>query len=92
MSNLINLGLLAANPLGVFSSKVSAYSKEEYYGVCQDDEYNDLGVAVDPFCNPVLGMSENLLSVDPDTVIEQMYGGHHIDNDGAPIGKYADFV
>jgi hypothetical protein len=63
LRTLANLASLAANPFGVFSTSASAsaYGKEDYYGVCGDDDYADMNIAADPFCNPVYGLSEEWL-------------------------------
>jgi len=96
-STLANLSALVVNPFSVFSPNVSAYSTLDYYNVCQDEEYQELAIAVDPFCNPVYGMDTGLLEMDPDTVVEEMYkdgnDDGHIDENGAPKSKaYKNFI
>lgn len=62
------------------------------YKVCTDDEYTQLNIATDPFCNPVYGLSNTAIAMDPDDVIVYMYEHKYIDDNGSPIGKYSEFV
>ncbi|MCL2807428.1 MAG: M23 family metallopeptidase [Coriobacteriia bacterium] len=92
-SNLASLSSLAFNPFKVFSSSVSAQSAERYYEVCDDDDYRDLNIATDPFCNPVYGLPLSLAEADPDDVMLYMYNNGHIDDTGSPKSKsYKDFL
>jgi hypothetical protein len=92
-SNLSSVATLALNPFGVFAPSVSAYNLKDYYNVCTDAEYEELNIAVDPFCNPVFGLKPSLLDIDPEDVIDWMYTNKHIDDTGkAKSKKYKKFL
>lgn len=85
---------LVTNP----TAKTASASNDDpaaQYKVCTDDEYTQLNIATDPFCNPVYGLPSATLSdekMNPDTIIEFMYNNKYIDDNGSPIGKYSEFV
>lgn len=100
---------LALNPLGRLmspnaSADVAFYSNT--MDMCQDSQYNEMNLATDPFCNPIIIANPNVLEADTDEVVNYMcYGpgyeitdreddcdSEYIDNVGNPLGDYKKFV
>lgn len=92
VANFTSVGSLALNPFQVLTPKVSAAEESRYYEVCQDQDYLELNIAADPFCNPVYGLDEISLDEDPDVVIEYMYDSGQVDAEGNAKDKYAEFL
>lgn len=65
---------------------------EAQYKVCTDDEYKQLNLAVDPFCNLVYGFSDSAMAEDADDVILYMHDNSYIDDNGNALGKYSEFL
>lgn len=82
---------LITNPVSKTASAVDTDPAAQYE-VCADDEYKELGLATDPFCNPVYGLSETALAMDPDEIIKTMYEKGYIDDNGSPLGDYSTFI
>jgi hypothetical protein len=93
-SNIASLGSLVFNPFKALSPNVSAQSQAGYYEVCDDEEYKQMGIAVDPFCNPVYGLPVNLLNTDPEDVLDYMLNANHIsaETGEATSAKYKEFL
>ncbi len=71
--------------------KTSAAGTEEY-DECQDMDYEDLGLATDPFCNLVPGMDPKLLQDDPVVIADRLIAKDLIDPvSGLPKGEYGTF-
>lgn len=65
----------------------------ESFSECQDLEYRAIGLATDPFCNPVSGIPATYLTSDPVAVNNRLEAAGLIDpTTGDPIGAYATFV
>jgi hypothetical protein len=73
---LTSLGAATGNALTSLSPKAEAFSLAKFTAsleVCRDEEYTAVGVATDPFCNPIYGVpAEYLNNADPDYVVEQL--------------------
>lgn len=66
---------------------------EDSMEICQDDDYRELDLATDPFCNVVYGIPTQYLDRDPVAVSEELESRGLIDGvSGQPLGEYADFV
>jgi|GEM_PF-3600314 hypothetical protein len=68
------------------SSAVSLSRFELSSGACKDNEYNDAGVATDPFCNLIYGVPVEYLDMDPEEVLRELerFGEISIAEDGKP--------
>ena len=60
--------------------------------VCQDYDYKELGIATDPFCNPIFGIPPEYLDSDPDTIIDTLISNGYIDDNGEYKDKYNTFI
>ncbi|OYX41155.1 hypothetical protein B7Y94_05540 [Candidatus Saccharibacteria bacterium 32-49-12] len=49
------------------------------YTTCQDTDYQELGIATDPFCNPIHGIPVKYLQIDPLTVLDELVKKGQID-------------
>jgi hypothetical protein len=71
-----SIGSSAGSALSSLMPKADAFSLAKFKAsleVCKDDEYAAIGVATDPFCNPIYGVpAEYLDSIDPDSVVEEL--------------------
>jgi len=99
-------GSTPMNILSSFSSIVSKTAKnfvsppihaatKESYSECSDPYYKELGIATDPFCNPVVGIPPQYLSAEPEAVIDRLTKEHNAidENSGNPSSQeYKDFV
>lgn len=81
---------LVANPIS--KTAQAATDPKAQYEVCTDSDYKRLGIATDPFCNPVYAMSDSALAKDVDEVIAFMYENNYIDSQGNPLGDYGTFM
>lgn len=78
---------LTRSVFGSFSAAASVINKSltskaasaEEFNQCNDPEYEELGLAADPFCNIKYGLSNEALAVDPDEVLDYMIDNSHID-------------
>jgi hypothetical protein len=50
----------------------------ERFRQCQDEEYNEMGIAADIFCNVRYGLSQAELALDPEEVVEFMLNNQYI--------------
>ena len=50
----------------------------ENLNVCRDEGFRRIGVAVDPTCNPIMGIPADSLHKDPESVLEWLYHGNYI--------------
>jgi murein DD-endopeptidase MepM/ murein hydrolase activator NlpD len=95
-TTLSKIGSILSNPLSIFGSSVRAQDSVSEYDICTDEEYEELGIAADPFCNPVYGMDPAILrseDYDPEVVIDYMLDNGHINEDGYPdSGEYEEFI
>lgn len=74
---------------------VSAADPTAEYKVCQDMDYQELDLAVDPFCNPRFGLSGYALSLDSDKVLDYMIDNGYIDEDSGepkPDTDYSKYI
>ncbi len=89
---------IAGLSIGSFSNLTAntyADFQPEAYDICVDNDYEDLGVAVDPFCNPQYGFSANTINspqYDAEAVTDYMYDGGYVTASGDPTGDYEDFL
>lgn len=60
--------------------------------VCQDYDYKEMGIATDPFCNPIFGIPPEYLDADPDTIIDSLISNGYIDENGDYQQKYNTFI
>lgn len=87
---------LASSSLASILPTASALSTDQTkaaYSSCTDPDYIDLGIATDPFCNPVFGIPQQYLSRDPIAVADALTGQYD-EVTGEPIQgqPYATFV
>lgn len=83
----------------ILPSQISAQSSAaDMYEVCQDSDFKELGIAADPFCVPQYGFDPGKMSAeegdeyDADEVINYMYDGGYINDNGDPQGEYSEFI
>lgn len=83
----------------IFTSSVFADSTVADFEQCEDVDYRDLGLATDPFCNPIRGIPTDYLETDPMDVVNYLlnesgaFDEPQIDEKGAVIGKeYKKFM
>lgn len=91
-NNLSRVFASVTNPFGLFSSSASASNPGDEYKICTDQEYLDRNFATTPFCNLLPGLSTEALNYDPDSVIENMYNGNYIDENGVATGTYKEWL
>lgn len=66
--------------------------------MCKDFDYNSLGIAADPFCNPIFGIPPEYLDADNDDIIDTLKNaGWLVDNstgddyeNGDPYNKFIE--
>jgi hypothetical protein len=89
-----SIGSIVSNSFASIIPKSSAVSNQQYSDAldkCQDYDYQQLGIATDPFCNVIYGIAPKYLNKDPDTVMNELAG--QIDPvSGEPIGAYKEFA
>lgn len=90
-STFQSMAAIAASPLSLFSSSIGnivtggvfAQSDVSRGGqFCADDEYNQMGTAVDAWCNPITGEKDAVINdprYAPDKVDDWMYANNHAD-------------
>ena len=84
-----------ALPFKSLLTSASADSEEAVrasYTKCDDIDYNELGLAADPFCNLIYAMPEEYLSIDPVANAQALETAGEIDENGEPAGEFASFV
>ncbi len=94
VGKVISLGASSLlNPLKYITGTNVSAADEREYKLCPDEEYKELNLATDPFCNVVYGLSPDLLAMDPDQVRMEMIDGGYVDSEtGEPIGRYEEFL
>ena len=83
---LSSITAITTNSLKIASSlTVARAASENDFKQCDDEDYNDLDIATDPFCNVVYGIPPDTLDgkdLSPIKVAEYMVNNHHIDLEG----------
>lgn len=74
------------------SSAVSDAQISAAMDICQDYDYKDMGIATDPFCNPMFGIPPEYLEADPFDVIDYLRNSNYIDNDGNKTESYNNWI
>ena len=86
-----SLASIVTSPFSLFSSSLSkivtggvdAQNDIDRGGqYCADDDYNQMGIAVDAFCNPIPGEKTSTIDdpkYDPEAVLKYMIDNKHID-------------
>lgn len=70
-----------------------SFAADEGFDECKDPTFEKLGLATDPFCNPVVGIPPKYLDDDPVVVSDRLIAKGQIDEEsGQPKGDYAKFV
>lgn len=70
-----------------------ASADESDFQECKDPDYVAIGVATDPFCNPIFGVPLELAGDDPNAINTRLLNQGLIDEtSGEPVGAYVDFV
>lgn len=70
----------------------TAAADKETYAECKDPRVEDLGMATDPYCNPVTGIPTEYLDEDPITVYENLVSAGDLDANGNVTPQYQDFL
>ena len=74
----------------------NAISNEQYkssLNVCQDIDYNAMGIATDPFCNVIYGIPPQYLDKDPLAVIDSLSGQiNDVTGNPIPGSNYDKFI
>lgn len=97
-SGSASLYQLASTPLSIVGSTFSnltpkASAAESDFQECKDPDYQRIGIATDPFCNPVFGLPLTIAYEDPNVINERLLSKGLIDEtSGEPTGAYVDFV
>ena len=89
-SSLSILGI-GINNLIPQAGAVGSAKEQAALDVCQDYDYKDIGIATDPFCNPIFGIPPQFLDIDPIEVVTNLYDKGYIDQDGLSTQKYDDW-
>ena len=102
MSNVItSVASLLPNAFRYISPTVGAEIDD--FSLCQDEDYNNLNLAADPFCNLTYGIPPEALEIDPNDVLDYMSNKNWIIEEASPgeestLGqpvagsKYDDFI
>lgn len=88
------IGSIVSTSMASIFPQSSAVTNEQYgkaLDVCQDFDYNELGIATDPFCNVIYGIPPQYLDKDPLVVVDEL-GGQIDEYTGEPLGEYKTFV
>lgn len=90
-SSLSMLGV-GLNSLLPRASAVSDASEKAAMEICKDYDYVDMGIATDPFCNPMFGIPPEYLETDPQEVLDYLLGNGYIDGEGKQTSAYIDWI
>lgn len=71
------------------ASAVNDAKEEEALNMCQDYDYVDLGIAADPFCNPIFGIPAEYLDADPIEIVDYLKDQGFYEQTGS--GETADY-
>lgn len=97
----LNVTRFISSALSLQSASVSnvanaASPVDTYRGdLCKDEDYAQLNIATDAFCNPILAQTNQDIDSSkyaPDAVQNYMLANKYIDNEGNALGEYASFV
>lgn len=89
------IGGLSLGSISNLTANTYADFQPAAYDICVDNDYEELGVAVDPFCNPQYGFSFKTINspaYDAEVVADYMYDSGYISADGKPAGDYVTFL
>ncbi len=89
-----------SNPIAVISNvagnlalSTSVYAQSvETSSQCEDNLIMKNNIATDPFCNPIYGEVQAGLDINPDDNYKYMLDNGYVDENGNPLGDYAEFV
>ncbi len=92
----IQVPQLATAQVGsALNGSVYAQGDEDRFGGehCQDEDYTELNLATDAFCNPIYGESSAVLGIDSEEVASQMVNWGYVDGEtGEALGEYKKFL
>lgn len=92
-SFIVSLSSLALNPLASLGLNNASAAEKSDFTMCDDPDYTSMGLAADPYCNPVYGIPPDTLNIDPNTVLDKLLQGSEIDSTtGAPTDEFATFM
>lgn len=105
MSKFSNVGTVGSGFVGIYSTAFGGFSQKAYadsdaikqYQFCKDEDYQSAGldIATDPFCNPQYGFDMDIVrgsAYEPEKVVDYVYDNGFVDEEGEPVGEFADFV
>jgi hypothetical protein len=91
-----SVGKFISNTFARIFPSVSAADPGAEFAVCQDMDYEEMGIAVDPFCNSRHGMSAEALAVSTSTPLQFMLQHNLVDEEtGEPTdddNEYAKYI
>lgn len=94
-----SLSFVATSLKGIIPSVNAVTDEKEKaaLNVCQDYDYQELGIATDPFCNPIFGIPPQYLNADPIEVVDELFsnGYYQLDSSGSDYvktEKYEEFI
>lgn len=85
---------LSSIPASIASKTTAKAASVDDFSKCNDTEYSDRNLAADPFCNLQYGMKPSSLNIDPNTVLDSLINGGHIDEvSGEPTSdRFKEFI
>jgi surface antigen len=72
---LTSVGSMASTAISHLAPTASALDMASFKNgldTCDDPDYNDFGIATDPFCNPIMGVPVSALDADPEEVLQYL--------------------
>ncbi|QQG50868.1 MAG: M23 family metallopeptidase [Candidatus Saccharibacteria bacterium] len=95
-SNISAMTQFTTSSFASLLPSASAAEEAAQYNVCEDRDYKQFDLAVDPFCNVRYGLTSDVLAIDPETVLDYMLEHDYVDEEtGQPKeddNDYAEYI
>jgi hypothetical protein len=91
-SALSSISSFTTSSIASINNTSTKATTAEEYSLCKDSDYEDIGVAADPYCNIAYGIPTEDLNIDPTEVMTTLINAGQIDGDGNITGQdFKDF-
>ncbi|MCL2445107.1 hypothetical protein FWD07_03265 [Candidatus Saccharibacteria bacterium] len=69
MGSMVNRSARIVTPA---ASALDTAGFQQELEVCRDADYQEIGIATDPFCNPIFGIPQRYLAISPEDVLREL--------------------
>ena len=79
----------------IISPTANAQASAEQYNVCPDEDFAEMNLAADPFCNVRYGINPDILANEkysPEATANWLYDNEYVNEEGDPEAELQDYI